>query len=77
MRAIQDIPEHVNLSSGLDGDACQHSLVVDIPNQFSRARLQLCGSLGALGSCGACSLVVKAIQVTACLLELLDPLLGL
>lgn len=74
---LQDIPEYIHRSVGLDGDTSQQPAVVDIPDQLLGAGALLRRLLGALGGAGEGRLVVEAVQVAAGLLELLDPFLGL
>jgi hypothetical protein len=53
-------------------------LVVDVLDEFLRAGLFVRGSGGFFGGGGVdCSFVVEAVKVTAGVLELLDPFLGL
>jgi hypothetical protein len=77
MRAIQHVPQYINLGSGLDSDAGKHAAVMDITDQLARASLQLRLSLGSLGSRRHSCLIVEAVQITASLLEFLDPFLRL
>lgn len=78
--AIQKLVQHLGSGSGLDGDAGQQTLVVDIADEVAGVRLRVGGVGGGLGGLGGARegrLVVETVQVAAGLLELLDPLLGL
>lgn len=75
--AIQHIPQHVHLGRRFDGDAGQHTVIVDISDQLAGVGLQLGRLLGALGGARRSGLVVEAVQVATGLLELLHPFLRL
>ena len=73
----ENVPEDVYRGVGLDCDAGEHVVIVDVADQLSGGRLLVGGFLGLLGGRGKCGFVVEAVQVATDLLELLYPLLGL
>lgn len=76
-RVLEDLPQHIDGSVGLDGDAGQYATAVDILDQLLGACLFLGRLLGALSSSGEGGFVVEAVEVAASALELLDPFLRL
>lgn len=77
--ALQNIPEHIDRRVRLDRDTGLHALLVDILDQCTRTgglRGALIGRFGR-GDGGDGGLVVEAVQVTAGLLEFLDPFMRL
>lgn len=77
IRALENLPQHIDGCVRLDSNARQQSIVVDISNQLLRARLLIGRLFGGLRGGGERSFVVEAVQVAAGLLELLDPFLRL
>jgi hypothetical protein len=76
--AIQHLVQDIGGSGGLDGDAGQHALLVDVADQLARRRLEVGVGLGALGGRRVDGgLVVEAVEVAAGRLEFFDPFLGL
>lgn len=76
--AVQDIVQDVDGSARLECDTSSEALVVDVLDEFLGTGLLVRGSGRFFGSGGIDgSFVVEAIEVTASILELLDPFLGL
>ena len=51
VRAVEDIKEDIGLCGRLDGNTGEHPLVVDVPDEFPGAGLELRCLLGTLGRC--------------------------
>jgi hypothetical protein len=77
--AIEDIPENINGSIGLDGDTGLHALLVDVLDQFARRSAGGGGFVGGIGrgDGGDGGFVVEAVEIAASLLELVDPFVRL
>lgn len=75
--ALQELRQHLDARGGLQRDAGQQALVVDVLDQLLGVGLLVARALGALGVAREGGLVVEAVEVAAGALELLDPLLGL
>ena len=75
---LQDFPQDVDGSPGLDGDAGEHAVVMNVAHELLRTCLRV-GVVFRLLRCGRFErgLVVEAVEVAAGLLEFLDPFLGL
>lgn len=79
LRALDDVPQHVDGGVGLDGDTGLHALLVDIADQLAGAGAVggcLVGGIGR-GDGGDGCFVVEAVQVAAGLAELADPFVRL
>lgn len=74
---VEQLVQHVGRRGGLDGDAGQQALVVDVTDQLAGARLGVRRGRRLLGRAAERRLVVEAVQVAPGRLELLHPLLGL
>jgi hypothetical protein len=76
--AVEHLVQDIGRRGGLDGDAGQHALLVDVADQLARGGLEVGLGLGALGGRRVDGgLVVEAVQVATGGFELLDPFLGL
>lgn len=74
---LQNLPEYINGSLGLNGNAGEQPLVVDVLDQGLGVGLLVGLVFGVLGVAREGGLVVEAVEIAAGLLELLDPFLGL
>lgn len=75
--ALDELGQDLDAGHGLEGDAGEQALVVDVADQVLGVGGGVGRALGALGGAREGGLVVEAVQVAAGLLELLDPFLGL
>jgi len=76
--AIQDVVQNIDGSTGLESDTGSEALVVDILDELLGAGLLVGLGRGFFGSGRVDGgFVVETVQVTTCVLELLDPLLWL
>lgn len=75
---FENVPQDIDGRLWLDSDAGLQALLVYVADQLLRGRLGVGGARGRVGGCRVDgSLVVEAIQVAACSLEVLNPTLGL
>lgn len=58
---FENLPQHIDGRVGLDGNARQEAIVVDVPDQGLGVGLVVAGVLGALGVGGEGGLVVEAV----------------
>jgi hypothetical protein len=77
LTVLENFPQHINRSIGLDSNTSDKSLIVDVSDKGLGVGLFLCLLLGSLGCAGEGGLVVEAVEVAASLLEFLNPFLGL
>lgn len=77
--AIENVPQHVDWSVGLNGDTGLHAFFVDILDQLARAGARGGGLVSGIGRGDGRNggLVVEAVEVTAGLFELVDPFVRL
>lgn len=77
IRGLENVPKHIDGCVRLNGNACKQSLFVDISDQLLGVGLLIGRLLGRLCGRGKGSLVMEAVEVTAGVLEFLDPFLRL
>jgi hypothetical protein len=76
--AVQDVVEDIDGGTGLESNTGSEALVVDVLDEFLGASLLVRGCRGLFGGSRADSgFIVEAVEVTAGVLELLYPFLGL
>lgn len=76
--AIQNLVQNIDGSTGLESDTGSEALVVDILDELLGAGLLVGLGRGFFGGGRVDGgFVVETVQVTTCVLELLDPLLWL
>lgn len=59
--ALEELPQHIDRGFGLDGDAGEHAMVVDIADEIAGVRLALRGVLRVCGVGGEGGFVVEAV----------------
>lgn len=79
LRILKDVPEHIHLGVGLNGDPCAHPFLVNEADELLRAgetsRSFVSGILG--GDRGNRGLIVETVEIAAGLLEFSNPFLWL